>query len=136
MTVSQPARASRGRMLARGLVRRCAVCGGGGLFLTWFRMRDRCPRCSYKFEREEGFFLGAYVLNLAVTEGLLILFAIIPSIVIFAGDSDVSIVPLLISGLIAAVGGPLAFYPFSKTLWVAIELSFRSVDAGEPTDDV
>ncbi len=98
-------------------------------------MRERCPRCHYRFEREEGFFLGAYVINLAITEGLLIVFAIIPSIVLFAANPNMSIRPLIISGLIAAVLGPLAFYPFSKTLWTAIELIFRPVEATEPTDD-
>ena len=34
-------------------------------------MAERCPRCGMRFEREEGFFLGAYVVNFAVTEGLL-----------------------------------------------------------------
>ena len=121
-------------MLARGLVKRCARCGGGGLFTGWFRMRDRCPRCDYRFDREEGFFLGAYVVNLAVTEGLLIVFAVIPAIVLFASDPGRSLLPLLVSGGIAAVLGPLLFYPFSKTIWVAIELIFRPADAPEPKD--
>ena len=122
-------------MLARGLAKRCPLCGSGGLFSRWFRTRERCPRCHYRFEREEGFFLGAYVINLAITEGLLIVFAIIPSIVLFAAEPDRSMRPLIISGLIAAVIGPLAFYPFSKTLWTAIELIFRPLEATEPTDD-
>ena len=122
-------------MLARGLVKHCPLCGSGGLFSGWFRMRERCPGCNYRFEREEGFFLGAYVINLAITEGLLIVFAIIPAIVLFAADADRSIRPLIVSGLVAAVLGPVAFYPFSKTLWTAIELIFRPLEATEPTDD-
>lgn len=128
-------RPTPGRMLARGVAKRCPLCGSGRLFTRWFRMRDRCPGCRYRFEREEGFFLGAYVVNLAITEGLLVLFAIVPSIVLFAADPKRSMRPLILSGLIAAVLGPVAFYPFSKTLWTAIELIFRPADAGEPTDD-
>ncbi len=97
-------------------------------------MVDRCPGCGYRFEREEGFFLGAYVVNLAVTEGLLIVLAIIPAIVLFAADPDRSLGPLLASGLVAVIVGPLLFYPFSKTIWVAIELILRPADASEPTD--
>lgn len=29
---------------------------------------------------------------------------------------------------------PLSFYPFSKTLWVAIELTLRPIDEAEPSD--
>ena len=122
-------------MLVRGLTKRCPLCGTGRLFTGWFRMKERCPGCHYRFEREEGFFLGAYVINLAITEGLLILFAIIPAIALFAADPQRSASPLIVSGLIAAVLGPFAFYPFSKTLWTAIELIFRPKDATEPTDD-
>jgi uncharacterized protein (DUF983 family) len=121
--------------LWRGLTKRCAVCGSGGLYDGWFRMKERCPGCGYLFEREEGFFLGAYVVNLAITEGLLIAFAIVPAIVLFAADPHRSVRPLIISGLVAAVLGPLAFYPFSKTLWTAVELIFRPKEAAEPTDE-
>lgn len=62
---------SPARMLTRGLLRRCPVCGSGGLFTGWFKMRDRCPRCRYTFAREEGFFLGAILMNFAVAEALL-----------------------------------------------------------------
>ena len=47
------------RMLLRGAMRRCGVCGIGNLFTGWFRMRERCPRCGYVFGREDGFSLGA-----------------------------------------------------------------------------
>lgn len=122
-------------MLVRGLTKRCPVCGSGNLFTGWFRMRERCPRCHYRFEREEGFFLGAYVVNLAVTEGLLVVFAIIPAIIIFGANPDRSLTPLILSGLVAAVFGPVVFYPFSKTLWTALELMLRPSDAAEPTDE-
>ncbi len=122
-------------MLARGLAKRCPICGTGELFTRWFRMKERCPGCHYRFEREEGFFLGAYMINLAVTEGLLIMFAIIPAIVLFAAEPDMPAGPLIISGLVAVLLGPLIFYPYSKTLWTAIELIFRPMEAAEPTDD-
>jgi hypothetical protein len=75
------------------------------------------------------------VVNLAVTEGLIIGFAIIPSIIFFAADPDRSLVPLILSGLVAAVLGPILFYPFSRTLWTALELILRPADAVEPRDE-
>src|SRR5687768_5217459 len=58
-------------LVRRGFMKRCPRCGGGRLFEGWFRMKDRCPTCGYLFEREPGFFVGAYLINFAITEGLL-----------------------------------------------------------------
>ena len=124
------------RMIGRGVLKRCAVCGSGGLFTGWFRMKERCPRCGYLFEREECFFLGAYVINLAITQGLLLLLAIVPLIVLLNSRPDQSLTPILVGGLSAALVGPLVFYPFSKTIWTAIDLILRPVDAPEPPDRV
>ena len=122
------------RMLARGLVKRCPLCGSGNLFTSWFTMRDHCPKCGQRFERDPDFFFGAYVINLAITEGLLLLFAIVPLIALLASDRDVNIVPILVVGLTAAVLAPIAFYPFSRTIWAAVDLVLRPAHAAEPSD--
>ncbi len=121
-------------MLGRGLLKRCAVCGGGKLFIRWFRMKERCPRCGYLFEREEGYFLGAYVINLAFAQGMVILLAVVPLIVRLADDPDASILPFVVGGLVGAVVGPIVFYPWSKTVWTAFDLMLRPLAAREPTD--
>ena len=121
-------------MLGRGLLKRCAVCGSGKLFTRWFRMKERCPRCGYRFEREEGFFLGAYVINLAFAQGMVILLAVVPLIVRLADDPDASILPFAVGGFLGAVVGPMIFYPWSKTVWTAFDLILRPVAAREPTD--
>ena len=121
-------------MLGRGLLKRCAVCGSGKLFTRWFRMKERCPRCRYRFEREEGFFLGAYVINLAFAQGMVILLAVVPLIVRLADDPDASILPFVVGGLVGAVAGPVVFYPWSKTVWTAFDLMLRPLAAREPTD--
>ncbi len=121
-------------MLLRGAAKRCAVCGGGRLFSGWFTMAERCPSCGYHFEREEGFFLGAYVMNLAIAQALVILLAVVPAIVLLDSDADVTLWPVLAAGVAAAVLAPLFFYPWSKTLWLAIELIMRPLDEIEPED--
>ncbi|HUR24224.1 MAG TPA: DUF983 domain-containing protein [Acidimicrobiales bacterium] len=128
-----PAAAGLGRMVGRALLRRCPCCGAGGLFTRWFQMADRCPQCRFRFERrvEEGAFLGAYVLNLAVTEGALalVLFGFI--IVRANSDAGVRLWPVFVLGGLVAVVLPLAFYPFSRTLWVAIDLAARPAQLDE-----
>lgn len=121
-------------MLGRGLLKRCPLCGTGHLFDGWFTMRDHCPGCGHRFERDPDFFFGAYVINLAITEGLLLLFAIVPLIALLASNRDVNIVPVLVVGLAAAVAAPIAFYPFSRTIWAAIDLILRPVTTAEPSD--
>lgn len=90
-------------------------------------MAERCPRCRFRFARraEEGSFLGAYALNLAVTEGALaaVLFGFI--IVRANSDSGGALWPVFLIGGLVAVVLPLAFYPLSRTLWVAIDLAAR-----------
>jgi uncharacterized protein (DUF983 family) len=121
-------------MLARGLLKHCPICGAGTLFTRWFRMKERCPGCGYRFEREEGFFLGAYVINLAMAQGLVILLAIVPLIVRLAENPDAAIWPFVGGGLVGAVVAPVVLYPWSKTIWTAFDLMLRPPSATEPTD--
>ena len=82
-------------------------------------MVERCPRCGYRFEREEGFFLGAYVINLAITQlalGIFIAAGIIATL------PDPPALRLTLLGVVVAVGVPLLAYPFSKTLWTAVDM--------------
>ncbi|HEX2700450.1 MAG TPA: DUF983 domain-containing protein [Acidimicrobiales bacterium] len=122
------------RMLGRGIVRRCPRCGAGRLFPSWFRMVEDCPGCDLRFERENDFFLGAYVINLGVTEGLLLvgLFAYIFAAV---NDPDLPVAPVVVAAVVLAVIGPLVFFPFSRTIWSAIDLAMRPQPMERSADD-
>ena len=126
-----------GKMLRRALVRHCPRCGAGRLFRRWFQMVKRCPRCDYQFNREEGSSLGAYVINFAfamAAVAIVLLFFIAR----LASDDDVAIAPWLIVGALAALVVPAVCYPFSWTIWTAIDLMLhrgrfgasRSADRG------
>ena len=121
-------------MLGRALLLRCPRCGARHVFDNWFRMVERCPSCRLQFERENDFFLGAYVINLAVTEGLLIVALFVYVFVAVSGDG-VPVLPVVIVALVFAVAGPLAFFPFSRTLWSAIDLAMRPVPLEEPAPE-
>ena len=41
----------------------CPRCGKGKVFSGLYAMNERCPECSHRFGREEGFFLGAMVFS-------------------------------------------------------------------------
>jgi len=108
------------RMLLRGMTRRCARCGSGHLFRRWFKMVDRCPRCGYLFDREEGFFLGAFLINFIITEGLL--GVVLGVLIILEASGGTSLGPIIAAAVGETILVPLIFYPFSKTLWTAIDM--------------
>jgi uncharacterized protein (DUF983 family) len=127
---AEPPPLTLSRLLRRGLTRRCPLCGGGGLFSRWFVMLERCPRCGFPLERVEGHWLGAMFMNTLVTSTAVII-AVIVALAATYPDGPVA-VALTIVGLTSVVV-PLAFFPFSRTLWSAIDLAMRPL---EPEDDV
>ena len=60
---------TRGQIIARGLACRCPNCGGSVLFKpgTLFELNPACPDCGLRFEKDDGFYLGAMSLNYGVT---------------------------------------------------------------------
>jgi uncharacterized protein (DUF983 family) len=106
-----------GTLLHRALTRRCPQCGSSGIFRGYWTLRDRCPRCDYRFDREEGYFLGAYAINLIVAEFLSI--AVLVDLLVRTDLSWVAIEAIVIP---LAIGLPILFFPFSRTLWMALDL--------------
>jgi uncharacterized protein (DUF983 family) len=111
----------RVRMMGRGATKRCARCGSGHLFKRWFTMVPDCPGCGLHFEREQGYFTGASAVNTIVIGGL---FAVIFVGSLIATAPDIPVVPLLAVVVPLMAFGPLLFYPFSKTIWVAVDMAF------------
>ncbi len=109
--------------MRRAVTRRCPYCGSPGVFDGYFTMREQCPRCGVQFEREEGYFLGAYALNLIVAEFLGLGLAIL---LIF--KTDLRHLPLIWQEVIAvalAIAFPVVLFPFSRTVWIAMDLIFH-----------
>ena len=116
-----PSGAARRRaLLGRALARRCPYCGGSGIFKGWFGLRDRCPTCGVSFDREEGYFLGAYAVNLIVAETIALVIALALLFGTELRRADLLWQEAIAVGL--AVAMPLLFFPFSRTLWIALDL--------------
>ena len=114
--------ASVPQMLSRGATKRCPRCGSRHLFQGWFRMKEHCPRCGLTFDREEGFFLGAFVLNFGVTiAGLAVIMGVLIAVLATNG-SHRALVSVAVTAVAEVVVVPLAFYPTSKTLWCAVDI--------------
>jgi uncharacterized protein (DUF983 family) len=122
------------RLLARGLCLRCPRCGAHSLFRTWFAMYERCTVCQLRFEREQGYFLGAMYINYGVT----VVLALIGSFTLeyWVGLS-------LTQQLVLWVGFcsffPVVFFRHSRGLWLAFDYIFDPVTderTGERDDQV
>lgn len=122
--------------LARGMVGRCGRCGQRRIMQHWFRLRERCPRCGYRFKREEGFFTGVFLVNFSVT--LIVLWVVIMGYVLWraATDSDAGLVPILVVSVAIGFVVPIAFYPLATTTWAALDLVLRPLDPDEEADAV
>jgi len=96
-------------------------------------MVDDCPTCGLHFEREDGYWGGALAINMIATGGL---FAIVFVTALIITVPNVPVAPLLVLLVPIAVFGPIVYYPFSKTVWVAVDRAFlQHLDSQEAVDE-
>ena len=107
-----------GTIFWRGATRRCPRCGSGHLFRRYFTIVPDCPRCGLHFEREHGYWTGALAVNIAFVFAVFVLAFVV--ILVFTVP-DVPVIPTLAVLVPVMVVGPIAFYPFSKTLWMSVD---------------
>jgi uncharacterized protein (DUF983 family) len=113
-------------LISRALLRRCPQCGGKGIFKNYLELRETCPTCAYRFDREEGYFLGSYGIGV-VLSGLIPLI-----LLIFAFKyTDLDWVTLELIFIPMAILLPLILFPFTRTMWMMIDLI---VDQSEKQD--
>lgn len=121
------------RMLGRALLRRCPWCGGHGAWLKgWFGKHERCRTCGLQWDRQlDGFELGATSINVIVTLGSILTTLVVGFLVTMP---DIPVVPLMIVALAMGVAMPLLVYPYTQTIWLAVDLLMRKPDDDELAD--
>jgi uncharacterized protein (DUF983 family) len=119
-----------GTVLKWGFTLRCAVCGSRHLFRHWVQMRPTCPHCGHRFRREPGHWYGSWFLNLCVVQLVAVVYLIVAAAVSWpeAPGIDVAVEAVLVT-----LASTLLFFPFSRTIWCAIDLAMKPLDF---TDDV
>ena len=115
------------RLLMRGLCLRCPRCGARSLFRTWFTMHARCFVCQLRFEREQGYFLGAMYINYGVT----VVLALIGSFTL-EWWTTVSLAQQLTLWVGFGVLFPVVFFRHSRGLWLGFDYIFDPVVDEEP----
>jgi uncharacterized protein (DUF983 family) len=119
-------------MLSRAVRRRCPRCGGRPSWFTgWFRRVDRCRTCGYRYERQDGFMVGAITINTILTFGAILVVLVVGMIVTYP---EISVVPIVTGCLIVAVLVPIVVFPFTYTIWGAIDLAMHPLQPAEAAD--
>ena len=84
------------------------------------RLVDECSECALRYEREEGYWLGAILFNTAATIGLFGMGSVAWAVATWPSPPWDA---MLVAGVTFNLVAPVVMYPFSKTLWVAVEIS-------------
>ncbi len=90
-------------------------------------MVERCPQCDLLYERIDGHLTGALGINTVLSIVAVFVVGIAGFILTYP---ELPLAPLVTSVVAVAVLFPIVFYPFSKTVWTAIDLRIRP-----PEDD-
>ncbi len=92
-------------------------------------MRRRCTSCGLVLERgEEDYFIGAYLVNLIIAELIVVALMLI---VLAVTWPRVPWTGMLWGIVILTIPAVYATYPYSRSLWLALDLLFRPP---EPAD--
>jgi uncharacterized protein (DUF983 family) len=120
---------SFGRMLLRGLARRCPWCGARRTFIhRWLGKYERCRTCGIRWRREEGFELGAVTVNTVLT---FIVLTVGMTVGFIVTSPDIPVAPLVFALIGVAVLMPIVIYPFTFTIWLALDLAVHRPDVAE-----
>lgn len=91
-------------------------------------MRDSCVQCGLWFEREPGYWVGAVIVNTTV---IFATFIFTFGGMVFMTWPDVAWPAVLVVTAAVNVAVPILFYPISKTIWAALELSWHPLEPDE-----
>ncbi|MBK5334220.1 MAG: DUF983 domain-containing protein [Ilumatobacteraceae bacterium] len=120
---------SFGRMLRRAVMLRCPWCGSRRTFIRkWLGKYDRCRTCGIPWRREEGFELGAVTINTVLT---FIVLTAAMTIGFIRTSPDIPVVPIVVSLVGVAILMPIVIYPFTFTIWLALDLAVHRPDVAE-----
>ena len=117
------------RYISRAFCLHCPNCGGGPVLRHWFKLLVRCGTCGLRLERgEHDYVSGSILLNYSVGTlvfAIALAWMIVASWPVVPWDRLQIVLPAII------VVFPMAFFPFSKLLWLAADLIMRPVSPEE-----
>jgi uncharacterized protein (DUF983 family) len=116
------------KLLSRGALLRCPVCGGSSIFQSPFRLRHHCPSCAALFKREEGFFVGSLMVNAVFTESSALAVYFMCLYTIGYRESLILTIVLPLSLIL-----PVLFYHHSWSIWLVFDYVIEGLPKYEGT---
>ena len=113
---AEPALRRAGRLFLRAVRLRCPRCGETPLFSGWFSMRETCRLCGLRFERAQGYFVGAIYVNYAVTVAVAA-----GTVLLLDSLVGLSLTQQLALGIALAALVPLVLFRYSRSLWISVD---------------
>jgi len=113
------------RLLGRAVRLRCPNCGKSPVLASWGKVNHRCATCHFRFERSsDSYFTGAMFFNLITAE---FLFAVMFTTAIILSWPNINwdVITYGAAGGMAIM--PIALYPFSKVLYLTVDVFMRPV---------
>jgi uncharacterized protein (DUF983 family) len=102
-------------VLANAMRLRCPRCGRDKLFESFSRVRHSCRSCGLVFQQEEGFFVGAIYINVAVTYFLILGIYLFALFVIHTVGGNV-----YLAMIVTALAVPVVCFRLSRSVWLAM----------------
>jgi uncharacterized protein (DUF983 family) len=82
-------------------------------------MYKLCPVCNLDYEREPGFYTGAWAINLIISELLVAAFTV--TVAVWAAlHPGASFITIIIIGVLLAFLVPILFFRHSRSIWLGM----------------
>ncbi|HYM11636.1 MAG TPA: DUF983 domain-containing protein [Bryobacterales bacterium] len=104
----------------------CPRCRQGAIFKgkllqSWLNMYEQCPVCGLRYEREQGYFLGAMIFSYILSVPVLVVLML----AVWLIWRDWSLQRIVVAGFVAFLPFVPGMVRFSRVLWIHFD---RAVD--------
>lgn len=98
---------------------RCPNCGRGRLFRGVFRMLQRCPECGLSYFPEQGYYMGAMIINYAVTTAIIVAIFLVSTL--FPDFTSLSTNSKILLWMAFAIALSLLLTRHAYSFWLGID---------------
>jgi uncharacterized protein (DUF983 family) len=120
-------------IVGRALHWRCPNCGRGTLFRGVFRMLSNCPQCGLSYFPEQGYYVGAMIINYGVTTAIIVtiflLSLLIPDFTTLSTNSKILI------WMAFAITISLSLMRHSYSFWLGLDFWIKPRQPGAPSEN-
>ena len=86
-------------------------------------MHERCAACGFRYEREQGYFVGAIYLNYAATVAVAA-----GTVLLLDSIVGLSLAQQIVLGVALAALVPVLFFRYSRSLWLSVDYLVTRAD--------